>query len=255
MQPTLYGIQYEPAEKATVMDRLPFKLAKWLVFGSWYMEVRATTSGSVAPDPDYVGNSADHVPFYIGSVRHIAPKKGLTNLSFGQHVKKGTVLWRGHKVAGDHVFVDKLRWNLVPPKRGQIIVFDTDQIRGLQQKTHYIKRLVGMPGERISIDPPDLVVDGKALDGPESIRRIVKREPGYDGYRLVTGRTDGDPTSWALRQPSDYIDLSDEQYFACGDNTRNSKDGRYWGGVPEPNLVGPAVAVYWPFSKRWGAAR
>jgi signal peptidase I len=40
-----------------------------------------------------------------------------------------------------------------------------------------------------------------------------------------------------------------------GDNTRNSRDGRYWGAVPQANLVGPAFMVYWPVSRRWGLIR
>ena len=49
--------------------------------------------------------------------------------------------------------------------------------------------------------------------------------------------------------------LKEREYFALGDNTRNSRDGRYWGPVPQKNLVGPALLVYWPLSKRWGLAR
>jgi signal peptidase I len=117
--------------------------------------------------------------------------------------------------------------------------------------THYIKRLVGMPGERISIDPPWLKVNGEKVMEPESIARIARQEDGYAGYQLVHFRA-LTTSRYALRKPSDFVPVEAHRYFVLGDNTRNSKDGRYWGTVPESNMVGPAWVVYWPFSSRWG---
>ena len=92
-----------------------------------------------------------------------------------------------------------------------------------------------------------ITLDGKPLLEPASIARIARQTPGYAGYQLVK------PTSGGLlKTPEDRVTLGDREYFALGDNTRNSRDGRYWGAVPESNLVGPAVMVYWPFSRRWG---
>jgi signal peptidase I len=146
---------------------------------------------------------------------------------------------------GDHVFVDKVRWNLTKPKRGDIIVFNTDGIATLPPKTHYIKRLVGLPNERIAIDPPRLIVNGQSITSPRGIERIVHTDPGYRGY-LLAGR---------LEAPADSVQLGPTEYFAMGDNTANSRDSRYWGAVPQENMVGPAFLVYWPFSARWGMPR
>jgi len=44
-------------------------------------------------------------------------------------------------------------------------------------------------------------------------------------------------------------------YFAMGDNSANSLDSRYWGPVPEENLVGRGLFVYWPFNRHWGLIR
>ena len=55
--------------------------------------------------------------------------------------------------------------------------------------------------------------------------------------------------------PSDSITLAEDQFLPFGDNTNLSLDGRYFGGVPVRDLIGPAFAVYWPFSPRWGWTR
>ncbi len=49
--------------------------------------------------------------------------------------------------------------------------------------------------------------------------------------------------------------VPDEGYFAMGDNSYNSLDSRYWGPVPEENLVGRGLFVYWPFNRHWGLIR
>ena len=255
MQPTLFGIQYRHIDAPRLTDRFPLKLLRWLTVGEWYVERKALASGYVARDPQYFPGIGDEVSFYIGNVRHVVPEDGFSGLSINDYVEKGDVLWRGVRVAGDHVFVDKVRWNLTKPKRGQIIVFNTDNIETLPPKTHYIKRLVGLPGETVRIDPPDLIVDGEPVRKPEGIARIARMDEGYEGYQLITRRTDSNPEDWALRTSGDRIDLNAGQYFALGDNTGNSRDGRYWGAVPQPNLVGPAVAVYWPLSERWGVPK
>ena len=254
MQPTLFGIQHEPCAGATLLDHLPFKLVKWAVTGEWYQEIRTRAAGYVGDRVGYEDAANGKVTFFIGTQAYRVPIQSAPSLRPGEYLPKGTVLWRGVHVAGDHVFVDRIRWNLWKPRRGQIMVFNTDGIPTLPAQTHYIKRMTGLPGEVISINPPDLIVNGQPMRTPEPIARIERREPGYAGYKLVESATDGQPGTWALRSTSDKIQLSETQYFALGDNTQNSRDGRYWGAVPRQNLVGPAVFVYWPFSRRWGLA-
>ena len=250
MQPTLYGIQHIPLENPGVMDRYPLKLLKWAATGKWYKEIKVAISGHFILDGPPRGYSGGEWSFRIGNKGYKIPKEGALLPRQGEYVSKGTVLWRGLRVAGDHVFVDKLRWNFRAPKRGQITVFDTDGIRSLQPKTHYIKRLVGLPGERISIDPPKLLINGNLINTHKTMRKIMNQTDGYGGYKLALG---GDPREWKLRSKTDAFALGGNQYFALGDNTSNSKDSRYWGAVPQENMVGPAVLVYWPFSGRWGS--
>ena len=254
MQPTLYGIEYVSQEKPGVMDHLPLKLVKWLGTGTWYKEIKARTSGKITSEEPF-NRQRDTWKFKIGQKRYQVPIQGATRPRHGDYVTKGTVLWRGLRVAGDHVFVDKLRWNFRPPKRGQITVFDTDDIATLPPQTHYIKRMVALPGESVSIDPPRLLINGKRVNTHETMRKIMNETHPYKGYKLVPIGHGANQQDWQMRTTNDVLRLAMDQYFTLGDNTSNSKDGRYWGTVPQKNLVGPAVLIYWPFSERWGLTR
>jgi len=155
------------------------------------------------------------------------------------------VIWSGVTHRGDHLFVNKVIWNFRRPRRDEIMVFTTDAIATLEPGTHYIKRMCGLPGERLAIHPPHLFINGEPVTGLRGISRVTSADKGYDGYKLA-GLLTAENLEWPLRH---------DEYFAMGDNTGNSRDSRYWGPVPAKNLVGPAVFVYWPFSKRWGLIR
>lgn len=280
MQPTLYGISSVDSD-AGFWDRKPFKYAAWLVTGSWYREIVAERSGNVVlllNDNSKPGYTALSVAGRIGYVptdvlrdlRDLSrlnlrpiPQGGETFAKgYGPilgTVRAGDKVWSGRVVSGDHVFVNRMTWNFRRPRRGDVMVFSTTDINGLPQGTHYIKRMTGLPGETISIDPPRLMVDGVEATEPETIARICRREhfapwaPDYDyaGYQPI-GNQPAD-TDRALRSSESRFKLADDEYFAMGDNTTNSRDSRYWGAVPRENLLGPGCIVYWPFtSPRWG---
>ncbi len=256
MQPSLYGITSVHQAGAGFFDRPILKSIKWLLVGDYYHEYRAKASGVVGR---FVKDQFDPsiLRFSIGGKLHKVPIDAWTDplrrheikVAPGDFVARGTLLWQGIRKAGDHVFVDRVRWNFFPPKRGQVIVFGTKDIPTLPPGMHYIKRLVGQPGETVSIEPPEVLVNGVALREPESIEMIASLAPGYAGYALADARP---PETCLLRTPNDSLTLAHDEYLALGDNTLNSRDSRYWGGVPEQNLVGPAVLVYWPLTKRWG---
>jgi signal peptidase I len=158
-------------------------------------------------------------------------------------VRKGQVIARGYIDSGDQVIVDKFSYHFLPPRRGEVFVFTTKGIRGISMEDprmgsiHYIKRLVGLPGDSIVVREPSLLVNGEPAKefGP---KRVMSLENGYRGYQGVSS-----------------TDLRAGQYMAMGDNSFNSYDSRGWGPVPEPNLVGRALVVYWPFNRHWGWIR
>lgn len=253
MQPTLYGITSEADYQSGLLDRFPIKIVKFIFTGDWYSERRAAASGRLG---EGIGSQNDpsSVIFYIGGKRHSIPRDALHDAYgrvnprfFASHLyNKGDVIWSGLSHRGDHLFVNKVIWNFRRPKRDEVMVFKTDGISTLEPGTHYIKRMCGLPGERIAIHPPNLLINDKVVEGLRGIARVAASKDGYNGYQLDS-RAVMNPQMKEWPRP-----LRSDEYFALGDNTMNSRDGRYWGPVPAKNLVGPAVFVYWPFSKRWG---
>lgn len=250
MQPTLNGVTLcEDDYKPGIMDQLPFKFVKWIITGESYKKVVVSKEGILNGwyDTRYSGgDNKDPVYMYciIAGKKYKVPEKASIGYGNNTFVPKGTVLWAGVINAGDHVFVDKIRWNFQKPKRGDIIVFKTNNIKDISRGTHYIKRLVGLPGETLSITPPYVFIDDEALTKPWQIARIEKKEEGYYGYR-----NDG-----YLSGPDVKYDIPSDGYFAMGDNTPESFDSRFWGKVPRENMMGPALFVYWPFTRHWGFA-
>ena len=74
----------------------------------------------------------------------------------------------------------------------------------------------------------------------------MSAKPPYRGY--APGRDN-------LSDPNKSYQVPPHSYFAMGDNSYNSYDSRYWGPVPEENLVGRGLFVYWPFNRHWGFIR
>lgn len=195
------------------------------------------------------------------------------NVTPGRSLRKGEVVARGAIDTGDQVFVDKFSYNFVKPHRGDVFVFRTDSIPGIDPRAgafrfirpsvtaadesapFYIKRLAGLPGDELRIEPPLLYANGKLAD-EFGLKRVMSAVPPYRGY--VQGR-EGVDVSW--RGSTIRVDLAtsfrvpEHGYFAMGDNSANSLDSRYWGPVPEENLVGRGLFVYWPFNRHWGIVR
>jgi len=241
MYPTLAGIHYIEKERKAFSDYFPFNLVKWAVFGQTYIEVKAQSTGLVN-----ISQTKEGIVINVGGIVHnIHPNMSL-HVGQNDTVLRGQVLASGMKVAGDHIFVNKVKWNFMKPERGEIMVFKTDGIRQIRQNEHYVKRMVGLPEETVGITPPFLYINGKPVTGVDMMDKIQACSPGYNGYIQA-----GDFMTGGVNA----VKLNEGQYFACGDNQRNSLDSRYWGPVPRRNLVGPAFFVYWPFSANWGAAR
>lgn len=265
MQPTLYGITYEAGEESGIFDTVyALQCVKYLAVGKWYTEVRADRSGQVAfvsdqgdePASRSIGDNGCFIRntrLAVGRAfqKDKAYEKMTAHVKDGEMVVKGQLLASGYELAGDHVFVDMISWNFRHPRRSEVMVFLTTGIhQGLPKDTHYIKRMVGLPGDNLTFAPPQILVGGKAVTDFK-IGAIGRCEPGYYGYQFAS------QWSWTtkINQTTPSVELKADQYFACGDNTRSSLDSRYWGPVPRERLVGPAFVVYWPFTKRWGLIR
>jgi signal peptidase I len=172
------------------------------------------------------------------------------NVFPGRIYHRGDIIARGAIDTGDQVFVDKFSYNFVKPHRGDVIVFRTNHIPGIREDPEtgspfYIKRLAGLPGDRLRIDPPFLYVNGKKAEGYGFAREMAAKPP-YRGYG---------PGHNYLATPQQTYAVPQHGYFALGDNSYNSYDSRYWGSVPEENLVGRGLLVYWPFYQHWGLIR
>lgn len=265
MQPTLYGIHVVSHANPTAWDRKPLKFLKWAATGDWYTEVRVSAGGRVMPiqttlKPGYisfrVAGETYHVPSEAVVDRGRLNPAALRDLRPDGTIRSGGVLWSGTVKAGDHVFVNRVAWNFRRPRRGDVMVFSTNGIRGLPEGTHYIKRMSGLPGETVAIWPPNLVIDGETVFEPESVARIAQMrrlspsEPAYAGYRLIaTNDYITADTPAPLCALSDKVTLGGDEFYALGDNSMNSRDSRYWGPVPARNLLGPAAFIYWPFTR------
>jgi len=301
MLPTLYGRHsVEVAEDFTPswLDQDPFRWAKWLATGEMYREIVAVDGGSVIVSTDQA-NAPGEIIVSVRGVRYKIPQEaydrgeirrqreaGLADTGRrGEQVvaawraERGEPIWKGFVRSGDQVFVNRMKWYFFPPRRGETIVFMTDGIDYLPSGTFYIKRLVGLPGETISIDAPYLVVNGERVTEPEPILRVAEkrlawseeptylgvecplltavlgrsrvRPPHYLGYAYAGGTQYG-PIRLLLGVPGDEAVLGSDEFLALGDNTGSSFDSRFWGPVPQRKLVGPASVIYWPPSPRWG---
>ena len=168
----------------------------------------------------------------------------------GRVCRRGEVIARGYVDTGDQVFVDKISYNFVKPHRGDVFVFRTNHILGIREDPEtgapfYVKRLAGLPGDTLRIRPPFLYVDGKIAVG-FGFARVMAAKFSYRGYALGG--------NYLAEENRSFV-VPEHGYFAMGDNSYNSYDSRYWGPVPDDNLVGRGLFVYWPFNRHWGLIR
>ncbi|MBC2594013.1 signal peptidase I [Ruficoccus amylovorans] len=172
-------------------------------------------------------------------------------------------------LTGDMLFVDRFSYNFFSPEVGDPFVFRTAKIPGLSaadgtpNDQYYIKRLVGLPGDKLQVRAPILYRNDVPIEGAEAFGKNFRQEDGYPGYSYMGWLTEG--TSETV--PPGY-------FYAMGDNSPNSYDSRGWGSnaastpyayedkkqgkpinfVPEKEVVGKAIFIFYPFTHRWGLA-
>lgn len=165
----------------------------------------------------------------------------------GMHVKQGEPILSFDLLTGDLLFVDRFRYNFVRPQVGQGFVFKTGNIPMLSEREgdkYFIKRLVGTPGDTLEIRQPALFRNGEPITGAASFRKEAQREGLYPGY-----------VNNGLLGTGEKLTVPEDKYFALGDNSPRSWDGRAWGFVPEKDVVGTPLFIYYPFTRRLGPAR
>jgi len=162
---------------------------------------------------------------------------------------------------GDRVAVNKLAYgprvpftnirllDLGDPQRWDIVVFNTPE-EDAEHKV-LIKRVAGLPGERIHISNGLLHVNGKPVPFspgmPEGIEYTNELEELERGKRRYLG---GEHMQYGVLPQDEYQIVPNGHYFVLGDNSARSRDGRYFGWVPEENIIGKAFCIWWPLSHR-----
>ncbi len=159
-------------------------------------------------------------------------------------------------LVGDHLLVDKLAFApagpvskyllpYTPVKRGDIIVFrypvDISQT--------FVKRCMGVPGDRIRLINKQVYLNGVKLDEPYKVHKTDYIDPYRDNFPSA-------PNSTIYPGAIDMLDnhvVNNEVvvppgfYFAMGDNRDSSLDSRYWGFVPRENIIGKPLIIYWSY--------
>jgi len=172
---------------------------------------------------------------------------------------------------GDHLFVNKfifgrptrfLKWVLPAReiRRGDVIVFKFPH----DPKVNYVKRVIGLPGDRVWIRGTRVYVNDQELPEQRVTIRLmgpdysahpelsVEPPPPSAAYRVYYDdrehASDAEDASSATYGVKEAVTVPPDAYFALGDNRDNSLDSRYWGFVPRDNIIGRALYVYWSFN-------
>jgi signal peptidase I len=126
----------------------------------------------------------------------------------------------------ERLMVDKWTYLFHPPSRGDVIVFLSPPKAG-EPNTDFVKRIIGIPGDVVTIRGTTVIVDGAALN--ETYVNPLEQGAG------------GNPVQNLVVPPGNY--------FVMGDHRSNSFDSRYWGFLPRSNIIGRVALVYWPFGQ------
>src|ERR1700730_12915499 len=156
---------------------------------------------------------------------------------------------------GDYLLVDKLRygggglWDFALPyrrvQRGDIIVFRYP----VHPTQHFVKRVVGVPGDRVRLINRQVYVNGNALREPYARYTSSSQVACGDEFPRLNLPVPGLEGGWWLEMRKLVEDgeliIPQGNYFVLGDNRDESLDSRYWGFVPQENVIGRPLLIYW----------
>lgn len=248
MQPTLNGIQHKPHDP-DFMDNPVLSTLKWAITGNMYKSATG----------DYK-TAGDHVIVNKFIYNFVAPKRGnvvvfdtagidqseRSDTINVQLIADGKVLDTMEFIEHNGVLIDRATARTVQQVVNEYAQRYQTNVSGRPVSsrkgislTYYIKRMVGEPGDKISVDNGYLVANDQKITEPYAFDRMVNE---YGGYTYAGN----------IMSPADSIQLADDEFLPFGDNSANSLDGRYFKGVKCDKLLGPAFMVYWPFGPHWG---
>lgn len=267
MQPTLFGIHFVEKEPlgnkfvgrfGSFFDNILFSCerAKLVIQQDGIVEKYAPVKSLFSTKTCLTIGGVDYI--LPGNIQKIAE---YAKLEPQKLYRKGDVLCDGYLSSGDHLFVDRISHYIGGLKRGDIVVFTTENIfmngEPLEKSSgfYYVKRLVGMPGDTLKIENETLMVKEKNSDKfrpiyelSDKFDRLYTRNGGYQGHSNLVGYSPGE----YLGTPFAEFTVPENSFFMLGDNTKFSADSRMWGVVPRRNIVGRPIIIFWPFSRRWG---
>ncbi len=125
---------------------------------------------------------------------------------------------------GEYLLTNKITYRIHEPERGDVIIFKAP----VNQSYDYIKRIIGLPNESVSLKQGRFFIDDKFLDESAYLAEDVYTQGGQflpEGGEIV---------------------VPEEQYFMAGDNRSHSSDSREWGYISKDDIVGRAWLRYWP---------
>jgi signal peptidase I len=217
----------------------PFRI---LIFNIWQKVVVGGKTFIIWFPPDYGAPPAGTLEARAGLRRD-------------QSFHKGEDIVKLRVSAGDHLFVDRITYNFRPPKRGEIIVFETKGIDNLPQDQFYIKRMVARGGDRVQLaDDRHLILNGHRLDAStpyfENVYSFNPKEQPLDSH--YSGHVNFPYLTPYFQGKPDGVVVAPDHFMVMGDNTMNSYDSRAWGDFPANNVIGKSFFVYWPITDRFG---
>jgi len=124
---------------------------------------------------------------------------------------------------GEYLLTDKVTYRFQEPKRGDVVVFKAPGAEG----DEYIKRIMGLPGETLTIEKGKILISGIPLD---------------ESYLSSDVFTSGG----LFNKEGESVLIPEGNYFVLGDNRSYSSDSRAWGLVPKKEITGRAWFIYWP---------
>ena len=264
MQPTLYGRHYLTADAVGRPGIGRCKAVDLALYGAFPAHETVRRSGTLEMARELDIWTGYRTQLQIAGVLYELPGDAVRVAEYAgipmtppQHFVSGQALGDGYWSLGDHLFVERLSLYLKPVRRGDVMVFSTQGLADDQGKAltdegfYYIKRVAALPKDTVKIINDQLYVRPdketkfyRIQELAPEFAKVYSRQGGYQGHVSGMG-------SWDFAFGQAYT-LPDDAYLMLGDNSRFSKDSRYFGPVPHRNLIGRAFFVFWPFSRRWG---